>query len=264
MTCGLHSRWRPGFLMSARMVNLPILLWSRRRSKVSFRTSIFGQSVSAITLSLAASRAGRRMAPSARSPCLRTRPAIARWRGWPTPGNRRAWHPVPAADRRPGAATSQRSHAVLQRIAHLRRPIMKPCKIAVKSALRASLRDPFGPPDRDSCHGFIGAYRMDGHVRTLVWSTTSHLLASVNSWNGHTCTRVFTYVSRRRSEPEPSALVLGYKVFLSRPTISKSVGLSIWHIRGRYLYPPPYQRKHGRNSKYGEHSRPCMVQCQDK
>jgi hypothetical protein len=49
---------------------------------------------------------------------------------------------------------------------------VKPYKIAVKGALRASLRDPFGPLDRDSCHGFTGAYRKDGWVRALARPTT--------------------------------------------------------------------------------------------
>jgi hypothetical protein len=46
---------------------------------------------------------------------------------------------------------------------------MKPRKIVVKVALRASLRDqPFGLPlDHESCRGFPGAYRRDGRVRVL-------------------------------------------------------------------------------------------------
>jgi hypothetical protein len=46
---------------------------------------------------------------------------------------------------------------------------MKPRKIVVKVALRASLRDqPFGLPlDHESCRGFSGAYRKDGKVRAL-------------------------------------------------------------------------------------------------
>jgi hypothetical protein len=40
----------------------------------------------------------------------------------------------------------------LQERPSLRRPIVKPCKIAVKGALR----DPCGPLDRDSCQGFTG------------------------------------------------------------------------------------------------------------
>jgi hypothetical protein len=59
----------------------------------------------------------------------------------------------------------QRRRACCKRRPSLRRPILKPRKIAVKGALRASLRDPFGPPDRESWRGFIGAYRSDGGVR---------------------------------------------------------------------------------------------------
>jgi hypothetical protein len=51
----------------------------------------------------------------------------------------------------------------------LLRPILKPRKILVKGALRASLRNPFGALGHESCRGFRGAYRTDGQVRALHW-----------------------------------------------------------------------------------------------
>jgi hypothetical protein len=66
-------------------------------------------------------------------------------------------------------ATGQRWCACCKTGPSLRRLIMKPRKMVVKSALRASLGDqPFGlPMDHESCRGFIGAYRRDGRVRVL-------------------------------------------------------------------------------------------------
>jgi len=79
-------------------------------------------------------------------------------------GRRRA--PGPAA-RLPGSARKSALARVLQRAPSLRRPIMKPRKIVVKGAPRASLRDPSRTLDHESRRGFLGAYRRDDRLRAL-------------------------------------------------------------------------------------------------
>ena len=90
-------------------------------------------------------------------------------RSWALPGHGGVGaHLVPAAARTGLRRNESALARVLQEVPSLRRPIMKPRKIVVKVALRASLRDqPFGPLDHESCRGFIGAYRRDGRVRGL-------------------------------------------------------------------------------------------------
>jgi hypothetical protein len=71
--------------------------------------------------------------------------------------------PLPSTGRRNEPALARE----MQQRPSLRRPILKPRKIGVKGALRASLCDPFGTLDPESWRGVSGAYRRDGQVRGL-------------------------------------------------------------------------------------------------
>jgi len=61
---------------------------------------------------------------------------------------------------------------------------MKPRKIVVKGALRASLRDPFGTLDHESCRGFSGR-RSEGWPRPIASREESCFRAAGSTSSQH-------------------------------------------------------------------------------